>query len=61
MLAAYRQAAADRQALGIPPLPLNAAQVEALVELLEQPPAGEGAFLLELLSGRGPLHALGLL
>ena len=54
MLAAYRQAAADRQALGIPPLPLGAAQVEALVELLEQPPAGEGAFLLELLSERIP-------
>jgi len=54
MLAAYRQAAADRQALGIPPLPLIAAQVEALVELLEQPPAGEGAFLLELLSERIP-------
>jgi len=54
MLAAYRQAAADRQALGIPPLPLSAAQVEALVELLEQPPAGEGAFLLELLSERIP-------
>jgi len=54
MLAAYRQAAADRQALGIPPLPLSAAQVEALVELLEPPPAGEGAFLLELLSERIP-------
>jgi aconitate hydratase 2/2-methylisocitrate dehydratase len=54
MLAAYRQAAADREALGIPPLPLDAAQAEALIELLEQPPAGEDAFLLELLSERIP-------
>jgi len=54
MLAAYRQAAADREALGIPPLPLDAAQAEALIELLEQPPAGEDAFLLDLLSERIP-------
>ena len=61
MLAAYRQHAAERAALGIPPLPLSAQQVAALVELIKAPPAGEEAFLLELLSGRGPLHALGLL
>lgn len=34
MLAAYRQAAAARAALGIPPLPLTAQETAALVELL---------------------------
>ena len=35
MLQAYRQHAAERAALGIPPLPLDAKQTEALVELLK--------------------------
>ena len=41
MLEAYRQHVAERAALGIPPLPLTAKQVEQLVELLKNPPAGE--------------------
>jgi aconitate hydratase 2/2-methylisocitrate dehydratase len=54
LLAAYRTAAAEREALGVPPLPLAAPQAQALTELLEQPPAGEEAFLLDLLSERIP-------
>ncbi|HEX5658066.1 MAG TPA: bifunctional aconitate hydratase 2/2-methylisocitrate dehydratase, partial [Polyangiales bacterium] len=41
-------------ALGIPPLPLDAKQVSELVELLKAPPAGEGEFLVELLTYRVP-------
>ncbi|MCZ2291599.1 MAG: bifunctional aconitate hydratase 2/2-methylisocitrate dehydratase [Burkholderiales bacterium] len=54
MLAAYRQHAAERAALGIPPLPLSAQQVAELIELIKNPPAGEEAFLLELLTQRVP-------
>ncbi|MCU0774701.1 MAG: bifunctional aconitate hydratase 2/2-methylisocitrate dehydratase [Ideonella sp.] len=54
MLAAYRQHAAERAALGIPPLPLTATQVAELVDLLKAPPAGEAEFLLELLAYRVP-------
>ena len=50
----YRAAAAEREALGIPALPLTAAQTSALTELLTAPPAGEEAFLLHLLSERIP-------
>ncbi|MFZ9972999.1 MAG: bifunctional aconitate hydratase 2/2-methylisocitrate dehydratase [Vulcanococcus sp.] len=53
-LADYRAAAAEREALGIPALPLTAAQVQDLTELLQAPPAGEEAFLLHLLSERIP-------
>jgi aconitate hydratase 2 / 2-methylisocitrate dehydratase len=54
MLEAYRQHAAERAALGIPPLPLNAKQVEALIELIKDPPTGEGATLVDLISNRVP-------
>jgi len=54
MLSAYRQHAAERAALGIPALPLSAQQVADLIELIKAPPAGEEAFLLELLSQRVP-------
>ena len=54
LLPAYRAAAAERQALGVPPLPLSAPQTQALTALLAAPPAGEEAFLLELLSERIP-------
>lgn len=54
MLEAYRQHAAERAALGIPPLPLNAKQVEELVELLKNPPAGEEETLVELITHRVP-------
>ena len=54
MLQAYRQHAAERAALGIPPLPLDAKQVADLIELIKAPPAGEDAFLLDLLTHRVP-------
>jgi len=52
MLDAYRTAAAEREAQGIPPLPLDAEQATALCQLLENPPAGEEAFLTHLLEER---------
>lgn len=54
MLQAYREHAAERAALGIPPLPLDAKQVAELIELIKNPPAGEEAFLLDLLTHRVP-------
>ncbi|HMC14105.1 MAG TPA: bifunctional aconitate hydratase 2/2-methylisocitrate dehydratase [Albitalea sp.] len=54
MLQAYRQHVAERAALGIPPLPLSAAQTAELIELLKAPPAGEEAFLVELITQRVP-------
>ncbi len=54
VLEAYRNHAAARAALGIPALPLTAAQTEALVALLKNPPAGEEAFLLDLFTHRVP-------
>jgi aconitate hydratase 2/2-methylisocitrate dehydratase len=54
LLPSYRQAALEREELGVPALALNAAQASALTALLEQPPAEEGGFLLHLLSERIP-------
>jgi aconitate hydratase 2/2-methylisocitrate dehydratase len=54
VLEAYRQHVAERAEIGIDPLPLSAEQVEALVELLQAPPAGEEAFVLDLISNRVP-------
>lgn len=54
MLAAYRQHAAERAALGIPPLPLSAQQTAELIELLKAPPAGEEAALVDLITNRVP-------
>ena len=54
MIEAYRKHVAERAAQGVVPLPLNAAQVAELVELLKSPPAGEEEFLLELLAERVP-------
>ncbi|MFO0547885.1 MAG: bifunctional aconitate hydratase 2/2-methylisocitrate dehydratase [Polyangiaceae bacterium] len=54
MLKAYRDHVEKRAAEGIPPLPLDAKQVEALTQLLVAPPAGEEAFLLDLLANRVP-------
>jgi len=54
MLQAYRQHVEERAQQGLPPLPLNAEQVAALVELLKAPPAGEEETLLELLTERVP-------
>lgn len=53
-LTEYRAHAAERAALGIPALPLDAKQTAALIELIKNPPAGEEAFLLDLLSHRVP-------
>jgi aconitate hydratase 2/2-methylisocitrate dehydratase len=54
MLEAYRQHAAEREALGIPPLPLNAQQTSELCELLKNPPEAEKEYLMELLRDRVP-------
>ncbi|MDC1368496.1 bifunctional aconitate hydratase 2/2-methylisocitrate dehydratase [Pseudomonadales bacterium] len=54
MLEAYRQHVAERLEMGIDPKPLTAAQVNELVELLKAPPAGEGEFLLDLITNRVP-------
>jgi len=54
MLQAYRQHVAERAALGIPPLPLDAKQIADVIELIKNPPAGEEAFLLDLLTHRVP-------
>ncbi|QDX80470.1 bifunctional aconitate hydratase 2/2-methylisocitrate dehydratase [Denitratisoma sp. DHT3] len=54
MLEAYRQHVAERAALGIPPLPLTKQQTVALVELLKNPPKGEEAFLVDLITHRVP-------
>ena len=54
MLEAYRKHVEERAAQGIVPKPLNAEQVAGLVELLKNPPAGEEATLLDLISNRVP-------
>ena len=54
MLASYRQHVAERAALGIPPLPLTAQQTAEVIELIKQPPAGEGEFLVDLITHRVP-------
>ena len=54
MIEAYRQHVAERAALGIPPLPLSKQQTEELVALLLNPPKGEEAFLVDLLTYRIP-------
>ena len=52
MLKAYRDHVAERAALGIPPLPLSAKQTGEVIELLKAPPAGEEAFLVDLITHR---------
>ena len=54
MLEAYRQHVQERADAGIVPKPLTAEQVHGLTALLTDPPSGEGAFLLELISDRVP-------
>ncbi|MBZ8179202.1 bifunctional aconitate hydratase 2/2-methylisocitrate dehydratase [Oscillatoria salina] len=54
MLETYRQHTAEREAMGIPPLPLNAQQTSELCELLKNPPEGEAEYLLDLLRDRIP-------
>ncbi|MEH1889237.1 MAG: bifunctional aconitate hydratase 2/2-methylisocitrate dehydratase [Nostoc sp.] len=52
MLESYRKHVAQRAALGIPPLPLDAKQTSELCELLKNPPKGQEEILLHLLSDR---------
>ncbi|HMW54690.1 MAG TPA: aconitate hydratase B, partial [Accumulibacter sp.] len=54
MLESYRAHVAERAALGIPPLPLTAKQTEELIGLLKNPPQGEEATLVELITYRVP-------
>ena len=54
MLEAYRKHVAERAELGVVPKPLSADQVADLIELLKKPPAGEEAFLVDLISNRVP-------
>ncbi|GEN29236.1 aconitate hydratase B [Halovibrio variabilis] len=54
MLEAYRQHVEERAAEGVPPKPLTAEKVAALVELLKAPPAGEEEFILDLITNRVP-------
>lgn len=54
MLEEYRKIAAEREALGIPPLPLDAGATAQLCELLKHPPEGEEETLLHLLRDRIP-------
>ncbi len=54
MLEAYRAHVAERAALGIPPLPLSKQQTTELVALLKNPPKGEEAALVELITYRVP-------
>ena len=50
----YRNHVAERSVMGIPPLPLSAAQTADVIELLKAPPKGEEAFLVELITHRVP-------
>ncbi|MGV0974707.1 MAG: bifunctional aconitate hydratase 2/2-methylisocitrate dehydratase [Azonexus sp.] len=54
MLEAYRAHVAERATLGIPPLPLSKQQTTELVALLKNPPKGEEAALVELITYRVP-------
>jgi aconitate hydratase 2 / 2-methylisocitrate dehydratase len=53
-LSTYRTHVTERAALGIPPLPLSAKQTGEVIELLKAPPAGEDAFLVDLITYRVP-------
>ena len=54
MLEAYRAHASERSELGVPPKPLDPVMTADLIELLKSPPAGEEAFLLDLITNRVP-------
>ncbi|MBS9404129.1 bifunctional aconitate hydratase 2/2-methylisocitrate dehydratase [Halomonas sp. TRM85114] len=54
MIEAYRHHVEERTADGVPPKPLNAEQVAALIELLNRPPAGDEEFVLDLITNRVP-------
>lgn len=52
MLDTYFKHAAEREAQGIPPLPLNSEQATELCELLKAPPAGKDNLLMGLFEDR---------
>jgi len=52
MIEAYLQHEAERNSQGIPALPLNPEQTAELCKLLEAPPAGKEAFLVNLIKER---------
>jgi len=54
MLKAYREHVSERKALGIPPLPLSSQQTAELVALFKNPPKGEEAELVNLMTYRVP-------
>jgi aconitate hydratase 2/2-methylisocitrate dehydratase len=54
VLEAYREHVQERATQGIVPKPLGPEWTAQLVELLKNPPAGEEAFLLDLISNRVP-------
>ncbi len=54
VLVEYRKHVEERAAEGLPPKSLNPEQVTGLIELLKNPPAGEEAFLVELIADRVP-------
>ncbi len=54
MLEEYKKQAAEREALGIPPLPLTAQQTSELCEILKNPPEENKGELLQLLRDRVP-------
>jgi len=54
VLQEYRNHIAERAAEGIVPKALDAEKTAALVELIKNPPAGEEAFLIDLLTNRVP-------
>ncbi len=52
MLDMYFKHEAERQKLGIPPLPLNPEETEEVCRLLENPPPGQEEYLLDLIKNR---------
>ncbi len=54
MLVTYKHHVEERATQGLPPLPLDAPQVAALIELLKNPPPGEEQLLIDLLTHRIP-------
>ncbi len=54
MLEAYRLHVEERAAIGVPPKPLNAEWTNELIALLKNPPSGEEALLLDLITHRVP-------
>jgi len=54
VLEAYRLHVEERAAIGVPPKPLNAEWTNELIALLKNPPSGEDALLLDLITHRVP-------